>query len=302
MRVTLLGVRGSTPAPGRDFVRYGGHTSCVAVSGDGDGAVPRLVLDAGTGVRNLPQVLGGAPFAGAVVLTHLHWDHVQGLPFSPVLDHPEARVDLWVPVGGARAPGLRRRARDLAARRALERFLSPPAFPIDTAGLRGHWWVRGAVDGALPVAGADVVVATVAHKGGLTHGVRVDVDGATLAYLPDHLLVEVTAPDAGRAAVARRRAEELVRGVDLLLHDGQFLPAERAVARDYGHATLDAVLALADRCEVGRLVLTHHAPARTDDALDRLAGELVTTPGGRSVAFARQDDVLVVQPRAALTP
>ena len=84
MRIHLCGVRGSTPAPGAEFVRYGGHTSCVAIAPD-DGApdvgAPRLILDAGTGLRRVTGLLRGKPFGGTILLTHLHWDHVLGLPF-----------------------------------------------------------------------------------------------------------------------------------------------------------------------------------------------------------------------------
>jgi phosphoribosyl 1,2-cyclic phosphodiesterase len=122
MRLALLGVRGSTPAPGASFVRYGGHTSCVAVLPDGPGP-PALLLDAGTGLRDLPGLLGGAPFDGAVVLTHLHWDHVQGLPFCPSMGHPGSRVTVHLPApAGADAAAL------------LARGMSPPHFPIGRRG------------------------------------------------------------------------------------------------------------------------------------------------------------------------
>ena len=80
MRVHLCGVRGSTPAPGSEFVRYGGHTSCLALCRDGEPA-PSLILDAGTGIRTVTALLVGRAFTGTILLTHLHWDHVQGLPF-----------------------------------------------------------------------------------------------------------------------------------------------------------------------------------------------------------------------------
>ena len=92
MRVTFCGTRGSTPAPGLDYIRFGGHTSCVALSHD-DGATsrPSLLLDAGTGLRRLPGLLGDSPFRGTILLTHLHWDHVQGLPFFRSGDREDAR-------------------------------------------------------------------------------------------------------------------------------------------------------------------------------------------------------------------
>lgn len=286
MRLVLLGVRGSTPAPGAEFVRYGGHTSCVAVVADG-AAVPSLVLDAGTGLRQLPGLLDGAPFEGTVVLSHLHWDHVQGIPFCPSVDHPGARVDLlvpgpWDPVGNGAGD---------APRHLLAGGMSPPSFPIGPEGLQGAWRFLPARPGVhridAPGGGepaAAVTVAPVTHKGGVTLGVRVELDGASAAYLPDHTVCDPSETDPA--------AEALIRGVDVLLHDGQFLRREAGLARAYGHSTIEDVLLLADRCGVGRLVLTHHAPQRTDDELDELAATFGRTPGGRPVTFARQGAVI----------
>ncbi|MFC1440474.1 MBL fold metallo-hydrolase [Streptacidiphilus sp. N1-10] len=275
MRVILLGVRGSTPAPGPAFLRYGGHTSCVAVVPDG-AEVPTLVLDAGTGLRDLGARLGGAEaFQGSVVLTHLHWDHVQGLPFCPAVDRKQARVDLLlpVPVGGPEPAGL------------LARSMSPPHFPIGPEGLLGSWRFLRSVQGPCQVEEFTVTTAGIRHKGGLTHGLRIESGGAVLAYLPDH------APARGSAV-----AEALADGADLLLHDGQFLAGERSLADGYGHATVPDAVAFAARCGVRRLVLTHHAPTRTDDQLDLLRAELDDLRcGGGRVELARQGDTLTVK-------
>jgi phosphoribosyl 1,2-cyclic phosphodiesterase len=287
VRLTLLGVRGSTPAPGADFTRYGGHTSCVAIAADdAPGGAPSLVLDAGTGIRDLPALLHGRPFAGSLILTHLHWDHVQGLPFCPSLDHRDARVDVWVPTaeegdgesdGDVHAGGTR-------ARRLMVRVMSPPVFPIGPEGLLGQWRFREALPGPLRLGagGAQVTVAPITHKGGVTFGIRVELDGSSLAYLPDH------AVSGHMPAGLLRSAEALVHGVDLLLHDGQYTDDECTTACAYGHATLGETLRLADRCAVGRLVLIHHAPGRTDAQLDDLAEQHPTTAQGRPVSFGRQ--------------
>jgi phosphoribosyl 1,2-cyclic phosphodiesterase len=267
-----LGVRGSIGAPGADFVRFGGHTSCVAVLGTSD-EVPRLILDAGTGLRSLPQLMRGRAFDGDIVLTHLHWDHVQGLPFCRSVDHAMARVRLHVPV-----PTATTNAREL-----LARGLSPPHFPIGPDELRGTWEFLPLLPGRIDAA---VIVAPIEHKGGTTYGIRINLDGRELAYLPDHALAS--------NADASDSAASLADGADVLLHDGQFTAGEHLVARGFGHATIQAVMNFADRCGVGRLLLTHHDPGRTDAQLDELAATFTRTPQGRPVGFARQGDLVYV--------
>jgi ribonuclease BN (tRNA processing enzyme) len=309
VKLTFLGVRGSTSAPGAAFNRYGGHTSCVAVTADEARNGPTLLLDAGTGVSDLPQLLGGRPYTGSIVLSHLHWDHVYGLPFCSSLDHPESRVDLWIPMegripavdagggGDARGGGDAGDGGDGAARRLLSRAMSPPHFPIGPEQLLGSWRFLDQQPGRLAIEDASdlrVTVAPIAHKGGVTYGVRVELDGASVAYLPDHALADPALLD-GVPTAELTSAEALVSGADVLLHDGQFREDEQALAIAYGHATMTETMRLADRCGVGELVLTHHAPGRTDDELDDLAATLTATPQGRPVHFARQGQVLVVK-------
>jgi phosphoribosyl 1,2-cyclic phosphodiesterase len=293
VRLVLLGVRGSTPAPGPAFVRYGGHTSCVAVLPD-DSDVPALILDAGTGLRGLPGLLGGAAFRGSILLTHLHWDHLQGLPFCPSLDRPDARVDLHLPgssslhLPGSASPHLPGSASphepsSPSPRELLARVMSPPHFPIGPDGLLGTWRFLPSTTEPAVIEGFTVHRAEITHKGGITHGIRVEGDGVSVAYLPDH------SPQLGSAA-----ARELAAGVDVLLHDAQFLSAEQATADAYGHSTVADALAFADRCRARRLVLTHHAPGRTDSELDVLGKELADADR-LDVEIAREGDVLYVR-------
>lgn len=268
MRFVALGVRGSTPAPGPAFVRYGGHTSCLAVYADHD-ETPRLVLDAGTGLRGLSRLLGGAAYHGDIALTHLHWDHVQGLPFSAAVDNPGAQVRLLVPVSGDSAD----------ARALLSHVMSPPYFPIGPEGLQGSWSFE-----PLDAARDDLTVLSVPHKGGAAYALRVLVDDAVLAYVPDHAL------HAETEVAARARVTAFVRGADVLVHDAEYLATEQHTAVEYGHATIETVLDLADRAAVGALYLTHHAPARTDDELDEFARRFPCTPDGRPVTFMSQDE------------
>lgn len=270
MRLSFLGVRGSTPEPDPACTRYGGHTSCVAVSATPD-LEPNLVLDAGTGIRLLAPLLPDGVFRGTVVVTHMHWDHMHGLPFSAPLNQPTCEVDLRVP------------SESSSAEETLRRAMSPPVFPIGPEGLIGRWTftdVPGHV--AADVGTLKVRTADVAHKGARTVLVRVDSPTASAVYLPDHV------PFAGIGD----EALALMTDVDVLIHDGQFLPAEAALAHDYGHATTDEAIEVAMRCGARSLVLTHHAPGRTDDALDALARDLRSSP--LPVTLAHQGLVLDV--------
>lgn len=233
-------------------------------------SVPSLVLDAGTGLRDLPTLLCGHAFRGSVVLTHLHWDHVQGLPFTPAVDRMDARVNLRLPAAPGASPV-----------ELLSRLMSPPLFPIGPEGLQGTWSVTASSSGL--VEGFSLTVAEIRHKGGLTHGIRVERGGRSFAYLPDH-----------QALPHDPAAAELVSGVDVLLHDAQFLSVERRVADAYGHSTIIDALEFAETCDVGQLVLLHHAPTRTDDQLDVLAKDLAELDSPRPVSLGRQGDVISV--------
>ena len=263
MRVRFCGVRGSTPAPGAEFTGIGGHTSCLAVSAGGI-APPRLLLDAGTGLRTVTSVLGGQPFRGTILLTHVHWDHVQGLPFFAGGDRDDAVVRLLLPNEGVDAV------------RQLRRMMSPPHFPIGPEGLRGDWRYEVLDVGRHAIEGLRVTAGEVPHKGGRTFGYRVEDGSASFAYVPDHLPASSGSP---RDAVL-----ELIAGVDVLIHDAQFVAAELEVAEAYGHSTVDQALALAAEANVGQLVLFHHAPGRTDREVDAIAAACGAGDGRVSAA------------------
>ncbi|MCV2393281.1 MBL fold metallo-hydrolase [Actinotalea sp. M2MS4P-6] len=254
MKLTFLGVRGSTCAPGAGFVRYGGHTSSVAVTPAG-ATTPTLVLDAGTGLRSLTGMLGGAAFRGTILVSHLHWDHVQGLPFFAAGDRPDATVRVVVPAQDDRS------GRDL-----LAQLMSPPGFPITPEGLVGDWRFDALEPGTTQVEGLGVTAVEVEHKGGRTYGYVLEEDGRRVAYVPDHAPA-VGVSDALLAALD---------GVDVLVHDAQFLEWERPRARDYGHATVDDAVHLAERVGAAKVVLFHHSPGRVDDDLDTMADVVPT--------------------------
>lgn len=264
MRVHVCGVRGSTPAPGAEFTRIGGHTSCLAVTPEG-AARPTLVLDAGTGIRRVSDLLGGEPFEGAIVLTHLHWDHTQGLPFFAAADRVGSRVEVHVPVDDP--------AEGSSPLEVLARGMSPPHFPIRPDELLGEWRFHPLVPGALTAGGFRLTVAEVPHKGGRTMGVRVDDGAGSLAYVPDHGPLALGLGPAGLGAL-HPAVVELCRDVDLLVHDAQHTNEELARWAHYGHSAAAYAVELAEACGARSVLLFHHAPTRVDDDVEALARSL----------------------------
>ena len=278
MRLHLCGTRGSTPAPGSAFVRYGGHTSCVAVAHDGEDV--SVIIDAGTGIRLVTDLLRDGPFTGAILLGHLHWDHTHGLPFFAAGDRPDARVDLYMPAQGEDAQGV------------LARGWSPPHFPIGPNDLRGDWRFHSLTEGEHRIGGFCVLAREIPHKGGTTFGYRLTDGQTTVAYLSDHHPASLGAGPDGYGPY-HAAACELAAGADLLLHDAQYLGCEWDERRTFGHATVEYAVGLAEASGVGRLVLFHHDPARTDDEIDALTHR-ARDAAGVDVTAAAEGDVLVV--------
>ncbi len=258
MRLTFCGVRGSTPAPGTEFVRYGGHTSCVALSRDGD--EPTLVLDGGTGLQRLTTVLAGAPFRGTLLLGHLHWDHTHGMPFFASGALPGSRVDVVLP--DQLDPGV-------SPEDVLARAFSPPHFPIRPAQLGDGWSFRALQPGRLELEGFDVLAREIPHRGGRTFGYRVTDGNRSIAYLSDHSPLGL-GPGPQDMGEFHDAALELADGVDVLIHDAQHLCGEFPRLAFLGHSTVDYAVQLGALARCQRVVLFHHDPRRTDTEIDEL--------------------------------
>jgi phosphoribosyl 1,2-cyclic phosphodiesterase len=266
VRIHVCGVRGSTPAPGAEFLRYGGNTSCLAIAREA-GAAPVLILDAGTGLRRVTQLLRGEAFAGTILLTHLHWDHVHGLPFFRGGDRDDARVILLMPEN---SPGS-------SAEAVLASAMSPPHFPIPPTGLRGNWTFGTVEPGRLKAEGFTVEAREVPHKGGTTLGYRVSGGDAAFAYIPDHCPT-LLGPGPDGWGEYHQAALDLAAGVDLLIHDASLLPQEVASEASFGHAAADYAVRLGELAGARRVLLAHHKPDRTDDAVDCLAARFKAGP------------------------
>jgi phosphoribosyl 1,2-cyclic phosphodiesterase len=268
--VTFCGTRGSTPAPGADFVRYGGSTACVAV---GHTETPVLLLDAGTGLGNATELLRGAPFAGTILLTHLHWDHCLGLPFFRGGDREDARVRVLLP--DQAEPGQSRGQR--TAEQLLGQVMSPPFFPITPGSLRGAWTFETVAAGQFKAEGFTIEAREIPHKGGRTLGYRISDGRATLAYVTDHCPTSLGPGPAGLGAY-HEAAVDLARDADLLIHDAQLVAEEVPAEAWFGHAAAEYAAGLAAAAGARRVALFHHKPSRTDGQLDVIARRFAGAP------------------------
>ncbi len=248
-------MRGSTPAPGHLFARYGGNTSCVAITA-ADAEEPTLVLDAGTGLSRLSADLNGRPFHGSILLGHLHWDHTHGIPFFPAGDNPDASVVLYQPAQGDPIE-------------VLSRIIAPPHFPISPHQLRGRWDFRMLETGTHEIEGFTVEARDIPHTGGRTMGFRISDGRSSIAYMSDHAPISLGGGPRGEGEF-HEAALALADDVDLLIHDAQYTRAEFPARAHFGHSTVDYAIELGERAGVGKVVLFHHDPSRTDDQIDAL--------------------------------
>jgi phosphoribosyl 1,2-cyclic phosphodiesterase len=196
--------------------------------------------------------LGESAFRGTLLLTHLHWDHVQGLPFFPAGDRAGSRVSLLLPSDDEMGPV-----------QLLSRMMSPPFFPIGPEQLRGDWDFGYVPDGAFEAEGFSVVARDLPHKGGHTVGYRVSDGRTSVAYLPDHC---PTALGSGPDDVGEYHdsARELACGVDLLIHDAHLRAEEVNTEGSFGHAAAEYAVRLGEVAGARRVALFHHRPERTD--------------------------------------
>lgn len=279
MQVFLCGTRGSTPAPGRDFVRYGGHTSCIAFAHDGE--APRFVVDAGTGIRQLTSILGGEPFRGTIVLSHLHWDHVHGLPFFKAGAMPGSRAEVYLPANG-KDPSV-----------VLEGGMSIPHFPVGPLELGPGWFFHALSEQNYEFEGFQLLARRIPHKGGETYGFRVSDGTASVAYLSDHAPLSL-GPGPDDLGEYHDAALELAANADLLIHDAQFLESEFPGVAYLGHSSIEYAVALADKAGARELLLYHHSPDRTDDEIDGILDGLT---GAAVPITAAADSAVIALPR-----
>jgi phosphoribosyl 1,2-cyclic phosphodiesterase len=253
MRVRFWGVRGSTPTPQAENLRYGGNTSCVEVRfGD------RLyIFDCGTGLRALGQQLrrefAGRAVSAHIFVSHFHWDHIQGIPFfGPLYDQPENRFFFHSS------------SRIRSLKRVMEEQMASPYFPVDMSEMKAHRDFYSIEQGRMPLGEVTVEARWLNHPQGCM-GFRLETDEGVVVYATDN------EPGDG---VFDQNLRQLAAGADLLIYDAQYLPEEyQARKRGWGHSHWREAINVVMESGAKELVLFHHDPDHNDGCLDQVVKE-----------------------------
>ena len=279
LSLRFWGTRGSIPSPGLSTARYGGNTPCIELRTSQGWLV---ILDAGTGIRELGRSLmeqsHGAPVAGDIFLTHAHWDHIQGIPFFAPLFRKGNHFTIW----GSRSL-------QTSIDRVVRDQMSPVVFPVSFEELQARIDFQELSEERRTGCGYHVSAIGVRHPGGAL-GYRftdVDDEARALVYVSDNELNPLARYEDPPGW--RTRFVEFTRGAAVLVHDAMYTSEEYPTVVGWGHSTYQDAVELAIEAEVERLVLFHHRPERTDDAVDRCVEHcraLVAARGARVEVFA----------------
>jgi phosphoribosyl 1,2-cyclic phosphodiesterase len=275
VQVKLWGCRGSVPTPGPDTVTYGGNTSCVEVSLDGESAI---VLDAGTGIRPLGfELLERGTRRIHLCLTHLHLDHLEGLRFFSPLWDERVELDIYGP-----------RSHLLTLRERIARSFSPPLFPLDLREVPATISFHDVPRRPWTIGGVSLAAEFVLHPGP-TVGYRIKTNVASFAYLPDH--EPALAGEIATKSIDWISGASVAAGVDVLIHDAQYFEDEYEEHVGWGHSSVADAVAFTRAVGAQRLLLFHHEPQHSDRSLERLedrARELADGSGAAPPALAHE--------------
>ncbi len=276
MRVRFWGTRGSIATPGPDTVRFGGNTACIEVTTDAGAC---FIFDCGTGARALGASLmahAPKPISATILLSHTHWDHIQGFPFFAPLFGPGNRITVCGPEGSGRS-----------LREVLSGQMEFTYFPIEIGQLPATITFQELGEGTHEIGGARII-AQYLHHPAMTLGYRIEADGAAVVYLCDHEPFSETfwhdSPAAGHAESivhdGDRRHARFMAGAGLVIHDGQYTPEEYPSKKNWGHSTYEYAVGMAAAAGVRQLVLTHHDPIHDDAFVEEVEK--------RACGYARQ--------------
>jgi phosphoribosyl 1,2-cyclic phosphodiesterase len=278
MQVTFFGVRGSCPAPGSDFIRYGGNTACVHVSLDDN---TDIILDAGTGIINLGQKLVKQTNDIHLLLSHNHWDHIQGFPFFAPIYQPQRNIFI--------TPG----QITFDAHHAILEQMSGSYFPVDYKTLPSNIQVVSQPEGvkSWKIAEAKISRLAINHPGSGS-SFCIEADGKKVAYITDNELYPPNNKNTDFLDWV-----EFSRDADLIIHDSQYMIADMPAKSGWGHSVAEEAVKLAMGSQSKRMALYSHDYIRTDDEIDAIESycqEIIKIGGADLELFAAAEGLTVI--------
>ena len=283
MDIRFWGTRGSLAKPGPHTVRYGGNTSCVEVR---SAAGTRLVIDCGTGAHELGQAImrEGRPSRGHVLISHTHWDHIQGIPFFAPLFVPGHAWDIYAPQGFGES-----------LKDTLGGQMEYTYFPVTPEAFGAQVRYHNLGEGCFTIDDLTIRTRYLNHPA-LTLAFRIEGDGASIAYACDHEPhTRELALGEGPILGEDLAHAEFMDGVDLVIHDAQYLAAEYPAKQGWGHSTVEYAITIARAARAEQIALTHHDPSRTDDQIDEYLARVRTQLDGNGPKVFAAYEGLVVQ-------
>jgi len=275
MNIRVLGTRGSIPTTNPETLRYGGNTACIEISEEDQ----LLIVDAGTGILNISKEKIDSLNRFDILLTHLHFDHIQGLGFFKPLFDPLAEIHIWGPASSTQSLQYR-----------LNRYLSPPLFPVHFRDLPCKIHLHEVSHSCFGIDRFRIESNYISHPGP-TVGYRITNGKSIFSYFPDH-----------EPLIGDKRwqiGKEWVSGIalayrsDLLIHDSQYTYDEYQSKKGWGHCTMADAVKFASLAEAKRLLLYHHDPYHTDSVLENIYEKFLNENSiGLEIDLAKEGSVI----------